>query len=142
VARALSPVSHLPLTLLFDPAVVRVERVEAGRFLGGPGAAEVLSDVSKPGRLVLGASRLGETVGVAGEGDVARVVFRALAAGEADLRFGEARALDASLSRLALQPHAARVTVGEGSGAPRGPQVPDRPADRERPPANQPKTSR
>jgi general secretion pathway protein D len=142
VARALSPVSHLPLTLLFDPAVVRVERVEAGRFLGGPGAAEVLSDVSKPGRLVLGASRLGETVGVAGEGDVARVVFRALAAGEADLRFGEARALDASLSRLALQRHAARVTVGEGSGAPRGPQVPDRPADRERPPANQPKTSR
>jgi general secretion pathway protein D len=141
-ARALSPVSHLPLTLLFDPAVVRVERVEAGRFLGGPGAAEVLSDVSKPGRLVLGASRLGETVGVAGEGDVARVVFRALAAGEADLRFGEARALDASLSRLALQRHAARVTVGEGSGAPRGPQVPDRPADRERPPANQPKTSR
>ncbi|HEX6200185.1 MAG TPA: secretin N-terminal domain-containing protein [Thermoanaerobaculia bacterium] len=141
-ARALAPVSHLPLTLLFDPAVVAVERVEAGRFLGGPGAAEVLSDVSKPGRLILGASRLGETVGVAGEGDVARVVFRALAAGEADLRFAEARALDASLSRLALEPHAARVTVREGSGVPRGPQVPDRPAERERPPADQPKTSR
>lgn len=64
---------------------------------------------------------------------VARVVFRALAPGEANLHFAEAKALDASLSRLALEPRPARVTVGEGSATPGGPQVPDRPADGERP---------
>lgn len=144
-ARALAPVSHLPLTLRFDPEVLAVERVEAGSFLGGPGASEVLSDTSSPGRLVLGASRLGEVPGVAGAGVVARVVFRALAPGEANLHFGEAKALDASLSRLALEPRPARVTVGEGSATPAdpaGPRVPDRPAERERPPVAVPQTIR
>ncbi|HSL84908.1 MAG TPA: secretin N-terminal domain-containing protein, partial [Thermoanaerobaculia bacterium] len=55
--RALAPLAHLPLTLGFDPKVLAVERVEAGSFLGGPDASQVLSDTSKPGRLVLGASR-------------------------------------------------------------------------------------
>ncbi|HUF78303.1 MAG TPA: secretin N-terminal domain-containing protein [Thermoanaerobaculia bacterium] len=128
-ARALAPVSHLPLTLLFDPAVLAVERVEPGSFLGGPGAAEVLSDRSAPGRLVLGASRLGESVGVAGEGVVVRVVFRALAPGSAGLRFEAARALDSALAPLALETRPAAVEVG-GERPPAAPVRPERPAER------------
>ena len=131
-ARALAPVSHLPVTLLFDPAVLAVERVEPGSFLGGPGAAEVLSDRSRPGRLVLGASRLGESVGVAGVGVVARVVFRALAAGSGGLRFERAEALDAGLRPLALETRPAGVEVG-GEQSPALPERPERPVPR--PPA-------
>ncbi|HUP42475.1 MAG TPA: secretin N-terminal domain-containing protein [Thermoanaerobaculia bacterium] len=131
-ARALAPLSHLPVTLVFDPAVVAVERVEAGPFLGGPGAAEVLSDRSQPGRLVLGASRLGESVGVAGEGVIARVVFRAVGPGSAGLRFERARALDAGLRPLALDTRPAAVEVG--GERPAAPEPPERPIERPRPP--------
>ena len=124
-ARALAPLSHLPVTLVFDPAVVAVERVEPGPFLGGPGAAEVLSDRSQPGRLVLGASRLGESVGVAGEGVIARVVFRAVGPGSAGLRFERARALDAGLRPLALETRPAAVEVG--GERPAAPERPERP---------------
>jgi general secretion pathway protein D len=127
MARALSPVSHLPLTLRFDPEVLVVESVETGTFLGDPGAAEVLSDSSTPGRLVLGASRLGPVAGVAGEGVVARVVFRALAAGDGALRFEQAKALDATRAPLAVDARPATVEV-DGDAVGPTPERPDRPA--------------
>src|SRR5215203_1231540 len=40
-AEAGQPVSHLPLSLSFDPAVLAVEKVEAGDFLGGAAQAQV-----------------------------------------------------------------------------------------------------
>lgn len=125
-ARALAPLSHLPMTVAYDPAVVAVERVEAGPFLGGPGAAEVLSNTSAPGRLVLGASRLGRVPGVAGEGVVARIVFRAVGTGDAGLRFEAARALDAARSPLAVQSLPAAVEVG-GDGLGPVPERPEKP---------------
>lgn len=132
-ARALAPVSHLPMTLIFDPAVLAVERVEAGSFLGGPGGAEMLSDASQPGRLVLGASRLGEAAGVAGEGVVARVVFRALAPGAAALRFERARALGAGLAPLSLKSYPAAVEVAGEERPPAPPAPPEAPDPAERP---------
>src|SRR6185295_13027895 len=78
VRLSLLPVGHLPVTLRFDPAVLRVERVEAGDFLGDPTRSQVLSDSSHPGELVLGASQFGKGPGVAGSGTVARIVFRAV----------------------------------------------------------------
>jgi general secretion pathway protein D len=99
-AEAVRGVSHLPLTLTYDPAVLAFESAEAGDFLGGPGAAQVMADASHPGRLVLGASRLGEAPAVTGQGTVARLVFRALKAaapGATKIGFAEAQALDGAL---------------------------------------------
>lgn len=111
-AAATRPLSHLPLTLAFDPALLAVERVEAGDYLGGAGEASVLSNASRPGTLVLGASRLGEVLGVTGEGVVARVSFRAVAPGIARIDFKASRALDAALKPLLpLRTRPARIEV-------------------------------
>jgi hypothetical protein len=113
---ALDPISHLPLALSFDPAVLAVEKVEPGDFLGGPDQAKVLTDASRPGRLVLGASRLGQAPGVAGSGLVARITFRAVAAGTSKLEFTEPRALDAALKTVGTVralPAAIVVTTGD-----------------------------
>ena len=101
-ASAVQPVSHLPLTLTFDPEVLVVERVEAGGFLGATSQSQVLSDTSTAGRLVIGASRLGSIPGVEGEGMVAQITFRALAPGRADLAFSQGVALGPDL--LPLEP--------------------------------------
>ncbi len=98
---ARAAVSHLPSTLLFDAALLALESVEAGDFLGGAGAAQVLADSSSPGTIVLGASRLGREPGVAGRGTLAHLHFRALAAGKCELRFSARRVLDPSLVELA-----------------------------------------
>jgi len=95
------PVSHLPVTIAFDAAVLAVEGVDAGDFLGAAGAAEVMADSSTPGTLVLGASRLGQFPGVAGRGTVARITFRALARGATSLRFAARRVLDPGLLEVA-----------------------------------------
>ncbi len=99
-ADAALPVSHLPLALNFDPARLEVVRVEAGGFLGTAAQSKVLSDFSHPGELLLGASRLGELPGVAGQGEVARVVFRALQSGPAVLSWTVVRALDPALKDI------------------------------------------
>ncbi len=128
-ARALDPVSHLPATLTFDPEVLAVEKVTPGAFLGGPDAAQVLADSSTPGRLVIGASRLGKVAGVAGEGVVARIEFRALAAGAAKLAFDQAKALDSALRPLAIGLRPARIEVGgDAAPVPEKPKTPAKPA--------------
>jgi hypothetical protein len=120
------PVSHLPLALSFDPKVLAVEKVEAGDFLGGPGAAQVLSDASRSGDLVLGASRLGKVPGVAGKGTLARITFRAVAAGSTRLDFHDSGVLDAALHPLAARMRPALVEVAAPS--PPGTPVPRVPA--------------
>jgi general secretion pathway protein D len=90
-------VSHLPLTLTYDPAKLAFESAEAGDFLGGPGASQVMADASHPGTVVLGASRLGDAPAVTGDGTVARVTFRALAAGASRIAFDKPQALDTAL---------------------------------------------
>jgi general secretion pathway protein D len=97
VAEAISPVSHLPITLEYDDSILSVEAVEAGDFLGSPGDAEVLSNHSQPGQIVIGASRLGDQEGVTGQGTVARVRFQAALEGSSSVRFAQSRALDADL---------------------------------------------
>jgi general secretion pathway protein D len=109
-AEAGQPVSHLPLSLSFDPKVLAVEKVEAGDFLGGAAEARVMSDAGRPGALVIGASRLGKVPGVKGTGTVARITFRAVAAGSSELGF-DGKALDASLRPLAVRSRPALVEV-------------------------------
>ena len=119
-AEAGQPVSHLPLSLSFDPAVLAVERVDAGEFLGGSAEARVMSDSGRPGALVIGASRLGKVPGVKGKGTVARITFRAVAAGSSELAF-EGKALDAALKPLAVRTRPALIEVGAGEPTPRQP---------------------
>ncbi|HSF40542.1 MAG TPA: secretin N-terminal domain-containing protein [Thermoanaerobaculia bacterium] len=109
-AAAGQPVSHLPLSLRFNPAVLAVETVEAGDFLGKAGEAQMLSDSSRPGTLVLGASRLGQVPGIRGLGTVVRIVFRAVAAGQTRLGF-EGKALDAGLHPVRVNARPAVVRV-------------------------------
>ena len=125
-AQAGQPVSHLPLSLSFDPKVLAVEKVEAGDFLGAPAEAQLMSDDARPGALVIGASRLGKVAGVKGTGTVARITFRAVAAGSSELGF-EGKALDASLRPMAVRTRPAVVEVG---GSMQRPDVPA-PARRE-----------
>jgi general secretion pathway protein D len=124
LADAGQPVAHFPVELEFDPAVLAVERVEAGGFLGAAGEVTVLSDNSEEGALSLGASRLGrDRGGVEGRGVVATIHFRAVAAGHSAIAFRKAEALDSDLSDLAMQAaQPLTVVVAEG-GAP-GPQGP------------------
>ncbi|HEY2736925.1 MAG TPA: cohesin domain-containing protein [Thermoanaerobaculia bacterium] len=90
-------ISHLPLTLTYDPTLLTFESAAPGDFLGAPGTAQVIADASTPGTLVLGASRLGSAPGVSGEGTVALLTFRALAAGASRIAFDKPKALDAAL---------------------------------------------
>ncbi len=100
VVEAGQPVSHLPLTLSWDPERLELDGVRRGGFLGAESEAQVLTDASRPGRLVVGASRLGEAPGVAGGGVVAELSFRAVELGEAWVRFERAKALSAGLEGI------------------------------------------
>jgi hypothetical protein len=87
----------------------------------------VMSDAGRPGDLVIGASRLGKVAGVKGTGTVARVTFRALAAGRSELTF-EGKALDAALHPLAVRARPALVEVSEGPAPRPVPSTPRREA--------------
>jgi general secretion pathway protein D len=95
------PVAHLPTTVVYDPARLEVERVVAGDYLGGSGAAEIAADTSTPGTIVLGASRIGRRPGVAGRGTVATIHFRTLAPGASPIRITDRRVLDPELLEIA-----------------------------------------
>ena len=117
------PVSHLPAALRFDPEALEVVRVEPGEFLGPSGEAQVLSDFSTPGELLIGASRLGERPGVTGGGVVATVVFRAKRAGMVAVDWEVSQALDAALQPVGpLAAHPLRLRIGDGRERPEPPR--------------------
>jgi general secretion pathway protein D len=135
-------VSHLPAHLRFDPELIEVVEVTAGGFLGGDGEATVLSKLSRPGDLALGASRFGDLDGVTGIGVVARIVLRALAPGAVRLRLTQAQALDRELESLPLSRRSVRLDIvadpaelgpDQDAEPPAEPVRPDRP---EGPPAS------
>jgi hypothetical protein len=76
---------------------------------------------------VIGASRLGKVAGVQGTGTVARVTFRALAAGSSELSF-DGKALDASLRPLAVRTRPALVEVSGSAPRPDPSPAPKREA--------------
>jgi general secretion pathway protein D len=122
-------VSHLPTTLGYDPARLELVDAEPGDFFGSPEEAQTLVDSAQPGRVVVGASRMGRTHGVAGRGRVLTLRFRALEPGAAEVSFEKKRALDAFLDAVGpLTTTPAKVTISpvEG-GAPSEPAT-DRPA--------------
>jgi general secretion pathway protein D len=114
---ATQPISHLPFILNFDPALLAVEKVEAGEFLGPQGTAQVLASYSRPGEVIVGASRLGDVPAVAGAGTIARITFRALVSGSAQVGFSASQALDSKLRRvLPIVVRPAQIDVLPGTG--------------------------
>ena len=111
------PVSHLPVTLRYDSRLLEVETVDEGDFLGPETVAKILV-ASRPGRMILGASRLGDVAGVVGSGVLATVGFRALAEGEAVVAFEKRKALDAQLRPLRpLVTRSARIVISFAAAA-------------------------
>jgi general secretion pathway protein D len=126
---ALDPVSHVPLTVGYDARVLVAEKVEAGGFLGGAGESQVLADLSHTGRIVLGASRVGQVPGVTGSGLVARITFRAQAAGFGRVELQGVKALGPQLQPLAPQVEGAtNVEVAGKFVPPNKPVLPPRPS--------------
>ncbi len=56
-----------------------------------------MADYSRPGRVVLGASRLGEVPGLKGTGTVATLTFRAVGPGSTRVTFADRWALNGKL---------------------------------------------
>ncbi len=132
------PVSHFPVRLRYDPRLFEVVDVEAGGFLGGPGAIAFLSDTSAPGEIVLGASRVGQVPGVTGQGVVARLTLRALAPGAGTIGFGRpSRALDARRRRLPVVRRVVELEVV--ATAEELPPAPEPPGQEEAPPPPPPR---
>jgi len=135
VASAKVPVSHLPVTLVFDPRVLEVIHVQRGGFLGSAGQAKFMADSSSPGRIVLGASRVGQQPGVTGNGLVASLRFRALEAGQTSLSFEKGRALDKRLKPITPIGRAQAVVRVSGTAKRRDTaERPTRPDDSSPPP--------
>jgi general secretion pathway protein D len=96
-----SPVAHVPVTLSWDPALLELEKTVPGDFLGSGKNAAYTSDASIPGELSLQADRVAGASGVAGNGALVKVRFRALAGGYASVAVAAGRILDAELYDLA-----------------------------------------
>jgi general secretion pathway protein D len=107
-------IAHTPMTLTYDPALLVVESVEAGDFLGSSKNAQVTADDSTPGELVIGASRVAGAAGVAGNGTLARVRFRARGDGAATVSIGALRVMDPELGEIgSVAVTSSEVAVGE-----------------------------
>ena len=118
------PVSHLPLVIAYDPALVEVVAVEPGEFLGLAGEREVLADLSRPGEIWLGASRLGERPAVAGRGTVAVLHLRGRAVGEGEIAITSASPLGPDLGPISARVLPARLVVADSEAPPREPRAP------------------
>jgi len=96
-----SPVAHVPMTLSWDPALLTLEKVVPGDFLGGARNAAYTSDTTIPGELTVTADRVEGASGVAGNGALVRVRFRSLTGGFATVAVAAGKVLDADLYDLA-----------------------------------------
>jgi len=86
----------VPMTVLFDPARLRVLSVTEGDFLRKSGSAT--SFTSSPdatnGRIVVGLSRQGALPGEDGSGRLFTIRFQAIASGVAPVRLGSVSLMD------------------------------------------------
>lgn len=120
-------VSHAPLTLRYDASKLQALDVWSGDFMGARKDSQFMAEYSTPGRIVIGASRLGSRPGVKGEGTLATIRFRALAEGQAVVRFDKSRVLDRDLAPVQPQAkHKAVIEVGTEEGLP---GIPDQDGD-------------
>jgi hypothetical protein len=85
----------VPFYLTYDPEVLLAVSCSEGTFMSADGAATTfLSDITRPGEIIVGLSRLGRETGADGGGVLATVLFRAVNPGESELLFSNAQVKD------------------------------------------------
>jgi general secretion pathway protein D len=131
---ASQPVSHVPVTLSYDASRLEVLDVWSGEFLGARRDSQFMAEYSNPGNIVLGASRLGNRRGVQGKGTVAHIRFRAIAPGQAVVKFDQgSRVLDSDLAPIRpLSKKRTTVQVGSEKGSSASPDQIDDASGQER----------
>ncbi|RMF75842.1 MAG: hypothetical protein D6738_02870, partial [Acidobacteria bacterium] len=87
-------VGGVPCHVLFDPRRLEWVDAEQGSFLTAGAETAFLVAPVAPGRLAVGASRLGADQGARGDGVIGRLAFRAREAGSVDLAFDRASVRD------------------------------------------------
>ena len=128
-------VSHLPITLLYDERRLQVLDVWSGDFIGAEKDSQFLAEFSEPGRIVIGASRLGQGPGIQGRGELGFIRFRALAEGRSVVKFEKGKALDRSLTPLKpVRKKKAVVQIGPEGDTAESENDRDGPPDRRDPP--------
>jgi hypothetical protein len=87
-----SEAASVPFHVVFNPVVLQFDRGEEGPFLSGSGqTAFFASPTSSGDRVVVGLSRLGGEHGASGSGELGRLRFIAIGAGNAGLAFDRAK---------------------------------------------------
>lgn len=110
VARGVADLGGFEYTLRFDPAVVQVEGVALGAFLGSTGRmVSAIGPVidNQTGAVTFGAFSFGSAAGPSGTGTLANLTFRAVATGSTALTFGQVQLTDT---------HAAIIPIGAATG--------------------------
>jgi hypothetical protein len=80
-----SRLSTVTLTLLYDPALLRVRAVNEGSFMRSGGANAAFTQQTAPGRIDITISRSGDSTGATGTGLLGAILFDAIAPGTATL---------------------------------------------------------
>jgi general secretion pathway protein D len=114
---AISNVSDLysiPLLIHYDPAVIQVEDVRNGGFLGGGGTQEIaiVQRVDQQrGEVVISATRPPKTAGVNGSGTLLGIVVRAVGPGSTTLQILQVNARDSQQRNIAIVSGFATIQV-------------------------------
>jgi hypothetical protein len=104
--------ASVPFHVVFNPAVLRFERGDEGPFLSGGGQTAFFASPTSTGeRVVVGLSRLGAEQGVSGSGELCRLQFTAIGAGDTALAFDRAKIRGVRNTILPASFAPARVTV-------------------------------
>ena len=77
--------SMVTVTLMFDPALLRVRTVQEGGFLRSGGVSAVFTQQVSPGRVDMTITRSADATGASGTGLLGAVLFDAVAPGTATL---------------------------------------------------------
>jgi hypothetical protein len=94
-------VGSVPFHVIYNPAVLRFEKGEEGRFMQGGGRATAFfaAPMSNGNEMAVGLSRLGPGGGIEGAGDLCTLDFAVVGPGDAGLAFARAQVRD-SLNRI------------------------------------------
>ena len=94
-------IDSVPIQLQFDPKVLQLVNVDAGNFMGRDGQAvsAVHRDDGK-GLATIVVARPPNTTGVSGQGSVATLTFKAVAAGDSNLALVKVGAINSSQANI------------------------------------------
>jgi len=90
----------VPLQLQYNPAVLQLVNVDAGSFLGRDGQAIAIGHRDDNGLVTISASRPPNSGGVNGQGSVATLTFKAVAAGDSNLALVKVGALNSAQTNI------------------------------------------